>query len=87
MVRFYSGPIRTLGEAHAAGRVLWAFCRNCGTARQMVPWTLITKSRMGAGSDRTLEEVARRLKCRSCRLKEGMLIPATGLFNAPGHWR
>ena len=69
--------IETLWEAHGARKKLWVFCRNCGKAKLISPFSLIQKTR--DADSRKLWMVAKRLKCRSCNLHAAVLIVAEGL--------
>lgn len=69
------GPILTIGQAAAARRTLWAFCRNCAKSTELDAFKLSQK----AGSrDTPLEDLAKRLRCRRCLNAEAILIPAEG---------
>lgn len=69
------GPIRTIGQAHAARGALWAFCCNCARSSAVDTWKLIQKT---GDRDLSLEDAAKRFKCRRCQNRETILIPGRG---------
>ncbi len=77
MARRYEGFVDTLAQAHATGRPLWVFCRNCGYARTIKPWDLIKRIHEPEGI--RLTDLGKRFVCGKCSHHVAVLIPAEGL--------
>ena len=66
--------IENLWQAHNARVKVWALCRRCGHVKGIDPYNIIKQAKSGT-SDKSLWEVARRLKCGNCHMHDSVLIP------------
>jgi Zn ribbon nucleic-acid-binding protein len=72
------GPsdIKYLVEALEAQQRLWVFCVGCGHAQRVHPYHLSGRG----GGLQTLEDVAKKCKCRKCGRRDAMVIPSRDSF-------
>jgi hypothetical protein len=76
------GPdeIKFLVDAVEARRMLWVFCIGCGHAERLHPWHL---SKRGGGLQ-TLEDVAKKCRCKKCGRQDALVIPSRMIFEGRG---
>jgi len=70
--------IKYLVDALEAQQRLWLFCRGCGHAQRMHPYHL---SNHGGGLQ-TLEEVAKKCRCRKCGQRDAVVLPSHDSFES-----
>jgi len=75
-----AGQITYLVDAIETQRMLWVFCLICGHSQRVHPWAL---SRRGGGLQ-TLDEVAKKCRCRNCGKQDALVIPSRMSFEGRG---